>query len=230
MSEKVANSMQETIRSFFAWLGREGENYKDDLEKAVDLFWGRRPDLSSIDENPNSKAFFNEWLMLDFSTNGYDNTPPAKRKNFMDTFLHYEKNQLSEAGQVFSGNISKSFPSFFRIRKIKKGEYADMADLFSEKEIRVWDVNLSRSAKKGIIIHGRHCKNEEGRYIGAGARVTFVPEPVFEVLHNLILETLKMVRDEGVKITLPEFLKWNSYLYYREMMALMNGNFGDDVV
>lgn len=221
--------MQEVIRGFYKWLDREEINYKDEFERAADLFWGKRSDLSNIIQSSDSEIFFNEWLMLDFSVSGYDGIPTSKRKNFMNVFLYNKEKQLSEAGKTFAKNISKSFPSFSRITGVKRGAYTNMIDLFSGKEIMVWDVNLSRSAVKGMIIHGRHCQNEEGKYIGAGAKVTFVPSPVFEILKHLINETFKMVLEEGEKITFPEFLKWNSYLYYREMMALINGNFGDNI-
>jgi len=35
--------------------------------------------LAKIKINPDTEMFFNEWLMMDFSMNGYDSVPAGKK-------------------------------------------------------------------------------------------------------------------------------------------------------
>ncbi len=219
MPKKFKNSMQEVVRSFRLWLGENGHHYRDELENASYLFWGDCEDLGKIKPTQDTEMFFNEWIMMDFSVPGYDNIPVKKRYSFLDCFLKDKENKLSPAGKIFAKNASKSYVGFYRVLKVSKGENTKLLDLFNGREITAWDVNLSKAATEGIIIYGRYSENENEKYIGSGAHGGFLPEPVFQFIHHLITETHEMTNREGIKMSIEEFLKWNSYIYYREIMA-----------
>lgn len=209
--------MQEVIRTFRKWLEKRADFYEDTLADAEDLFWSDREDVAPIDSSQENESFFNEWLMLDFSVNGYDDTPAKERKNFLSLFLKEKPFELSEEGRIFAKNMDESFISFYRVIGIKYGEYIDLEDLFFKEKIRVWDVNASKNSEKDAILYGRFCKNEEEKYIGAGSHSTYIPEEFFNALNYLITNTFRSVVDERADMTLKEFFKWNSYIYYREI-------------
>ncbi len=213
------NSMQETIRAFRAWLEASAKNYKAELQNAGGLFWGDREDLETIESDEDTEMFFNEWLMLDFSVNGYDNIPAGERKNFLDIFLESSHSELSMGAKTFAQNAKTSFPSFYRILKEKRGSYTDLEDLFLQMKIRSVDKNLSFCAEKGEIIYGRFCQNEKGEHIGAGSQNIIIPEKLFSNLSFLINSAYKMALDAGMFMSIEQFLKWNSYIYYREIVS-----------
>ena len=211
--------MQETIRAFGAWLDINAKNYKTELRFASLLFWGEREDLAKIEINPDTEMFFNEWLMLDFSVNGYDNVSAEKRENFLNIFLRDNFSELSEGARIFAQNASISFPSFYKISKIKPGSYTDLNDLFLQKEIRSVDKNLSWSGSRNKIIYGRFCQNEKKEYIGAGSQNVFVPQKFFDVIFHWVNGTYKMANEAGSFMSIEQFLKWNSYIFYREIVS-----------
>lgn len=221
-SQKFKNSMQETIRTFQAWLNGNIDNYREELENAAYLFWGDREDLPPIERNGDTEMFFNEWLMLDFSVPGYDKIPAKKRYNFLDCFLKEKENALSEDAKIFARNASKSNVGFYRVLEVNRGKNTKLLDLFTGKEIVVWDVNLSNAAIAGIVVYGRYSKDENGKYIGSGSHGGFLPEPLFQLIHHFVTETHKGTNKGKSKMSIEEFLKWNSYIYYREINALGN--------
>jgi len=166
--------------------------------------------------------FFNEWTMLDFSVPGYDDIPIKKRYNLLNLFLKENGNKLSMGGKIFAKNASVSHIGFYKVLKVNKGKNTKLKDLFSDKEITVWDVNLSNAAVEDVIVYGRYLKDERNKYIGSGSHCVFLSEALFQIARLLITETHKMVCEDGVKITMDEFLKWNSYIYYREIMNLQS--------
>ncbi len=207
------NSMQETIRAFGAWLDANANNYKTELRNAGKLFWGDREGIRRIIPNQETEMFFNEWLIMDFAVNGYDGIPAAKRKNFLDIFLEGNSSDLSKEARIFAENTTKSFLSFYKIKKAKSGSFTDIEDLFSGSEIRTVDKNLSKAAKKNQIICGRFCRNERDEYIGAGSQNLFIPEDLFNLLRDLIGQAYKMAYDAGDLMSIDQFLKWNSYIF-----------------
>jgi len=211
--------MQETIRAFEAWLDANAKNYKTELRNASGLFWSDREDLGKIKSGQDTEMFFNEWLMLDFSVNGYDDVPAGERKNFLDIFLESNRQELSTGAKIFAKNASSSFPNFYRILKSEPGNYTDLEDLFLQKKIRSVDKNLSFGAKNGEIIYGRFCLDEKNEYIGAGSQNIFVPKELFYIVFHLINGTYKMALDAEIFMSIEQFLKWNSYIYYREIVS-----------
>jgi hypothetical protein len=219
MPKKFKNSMQETIRTFQAWLSENIDEYREEFENAAYLFWGNRRDLPPLERNDDTEMFFNEWLMLDFSVPGYDKIPAKGRYNFLDCFLKEKGSDLSSGAKVFAKNASKSNVGFYRVLKVNRGKNTKLLDLFGSKEITVWDVNLSKVATEGIVVYGRYSKDERGKYIGSGSHGGFLTEPMFEIIRQIILETYRGTNKGWAKMSLHEFLKWNSYVYYRDIMG-----------
>lgn len=220
MTKEFNSSIQEVIRNFREWLEKNQHHFQNELEKANYLFWSDRDDVAPIEINKDTEMFFNEWMMLDFSVPGYDKIPVKKRYNFLDCFLKKEGKNLSAAGKIFAKNASVSNFGFYKVLNVNKGKNTKLKDLFSSKEIVVWDVNLSNAAIKGVIVYGRYSKDEKNKYIGSGSHGGFLSEALFQIAKLLITETHKMVCEEGAEITMAEFLKWNSYIYYREIMNM----------
>jgi len=211
--------MQETIRTFRKWLTKSHKNYQEELDAAHSLFWEEREDVEPIEYNQDTEMFFNEWLMLDFPVNGFDNIPARERVNFINVFLKENKSRLSKSAQIFAKNASESFLSFYKVVDVKPEEYTNLKDLFFGNQIRSVDINLSRGACIGQIICGRFCQNEKGKYIAAGSQNITIPEKLFEILSRLIRGTYQLTINSGEEIKFEEFLKWNSYIYYREITA-----------
>ncbi len=88
-----------------------------------------------------------------------------------------------------------------------------------KKEIRSIDKNLSQSKLKGEIIYGRFCQNEKGEYIGAGSQNIPVSQKFFDVIFYLINEAYRMTNATGMFMSIEQFLKWNSYIFYREIVS-----------
>lgn len=218
--QKIKSPMSEVINGFFNWLEDNQERFEEKGCMAFDLFWAdRSPDLPAISENEKSRAFFQEWLMLDYSFNGYDNTLPGARRSFLAEYL--DGNKLVSNNYQLALQMITSYPSFYKVINIKAGEYIEVCDLFFGKESRVYDRNSSRMVDVDQVIYSRHCAGSDGKIINCGSSITVVPEEKFEMLKVIILGTYELVNQEGYIISLSDFLKWNSYIYYRELMYLL---------
>jgi len=220
------NGMQETIRAFFAWMSENRERFEGNIMDAEYLFWADREGLAETEADETTQAIFNEWLMYDYSRTGYDGTPYEDRENFLSVFLAEAGNRLSPEARVFAENAADSYPSVYRIVSVDPGKGEVLEDLFTGCRIEAADRNLSMLAEPGMSIYGRFSKNEHEERISAGSALLFLPPPQDEFILYLINGARKMTADaEGREPDLVPFLKWNSYVYYREILSWARDGF-----
>ena len=223
MPRKKLSGMAEALGKYHAWFRMNKDRFADQFEDAVWMFFGPRPDLADIEQTEDTHGSFNEWLTYDFPTNGYNETSPAERQSLMAIFLDEQGSCLSAGAKVFADNANESIASFYVIELVEAGKYFDAKDLFFGDEKRVYDMNFSNVLEAGDIVYGRFSEDENGQNIGVGYTALLVAKSVFPKLKKLIDGTYAAVVKSGIKMTMEEFFKWNSYIYYREIIAINNG-------
>ncbi len=220
------DGMQETIRAFFLWLSKNVGRFKENIADAGYLFWTEREGLADIKPDEATEMVFNEWLMFDYSHTGYDGTPYAKRRNLLSVFLEEKGSTLSPAARAFVDSAMDSYPSVCRIISVVPGKGEVIEDLFTGNRIQVTDRNLSRLVKPGMSVFGRFVRSGRGDHISAGSAVLALPTPQDEYIMHFINGAREMAAEaEGQEPALSPFLKWNSYVYYREMLSWRQSGF-----
>lgn len=207
--------MQSTLRKFHPWMEENRGRFSQELSIAQNLFFAEREGLSSVKKSGLILDVFQEWLIGDFPVHGFVQ-PAKKRKNFLQYFLEESKN-LTQAEKIFGANLQKSYRSFYRVEGIEKGMWVDLRDAFSEKELQMWDTNISKNVKKGDILFARIVENEKGKYIGGGVNADIIPLQVFQMLKQIMLLTHKSTIGTSEESSFEDFLKWNSYIYIRDI-------------
>lgn len=220
LANHSAAGMTEMISKFHRWLKANQGKYQEELENARYLFWASRPDLPDIEMSRETEMFFNEWRMFDFSVPGYDSVPVEEWTSFLDMFLDNGRARLSPAATAFARQARRSYAGFYQVLATRPGESVTLKDLFQENTFQAWDSNLSAKTRAGDIFYGRFCPNEEGKHIAAGSQNLPISEHIWRDLNYLIRGTHQAVVRDGRRLSLPQFLKWNSYIYYREIQDM----------
>ncbi len=219
------------IQKMQKWLERRGidESIQDEASR---LFWEDRPDLAPIEENISNDNLFGEWFLLDFSINGYDFVLADDRKTFIKEFLKENRKKFSKKEIKFIENVANSIMHFYKVVEVGK-KFIKIRDLVDNKIERLntkkgnKNSALIKNVKKGEIFYGRFCKDADDELVIIGGQIIPIKRKHFEVLFPLIKEVHKLYMedkpDEMPDLTFDEFLKWNSYIYIREVTALRDG-------
>ena len=213
--------MSSVIRKSMDWLGENFDTYKEDHEGAWHLFFDPREngDIPDIDvKDSKHEAFFNEWLLLDFSVFGYDDIPLRDRKSFLDLFLEEKRGSLSQSEVFFAENLSRSIFSLYQVLEVESGAWMILQDTLREDVLyKVYESNTSTLAEKGFYVTARVVEEKPGRHILGGSMSIPLHKELHRYIHFLISGGQKLSQKEFPDMNMEAFLKWNSYMYYREI-------------
>ena len=218
----VEDMFGDLIDVLFAWLVVNEDWFETGLADAKMVFWGDREGLEPIGREDDAVSIFKEWLALDYSINGCEGVPYAKRRNILSVFLDEFGKDLDPESLAFATSVSASSPSLYRVVSVDSAGNVTLDDTFSEERIEVTNpnLNLNRAIVPELSFLSRFAKDASGAYVRIGAQTFFLsPEEANDLLF-LVKGTCAMAAMEmDETLDIAPFLKWNSYIYYREVRS-----------
>ncbi len=220
-SAGTSRVMSSVIQKSIYWLGKNFDTYREEHEDAWHLFFDIREngDIPDIDaKDSKHESFFHEWLLLDFSVFGYDNVSAKERRNFLDLFLEDEGKKLSPSELFFAKNLSRSVFSLYQVLEVKEDSHVIIQDtLRNEGLYKVYDSSTSLFVKKKSYIAARVTEEKSKRHIFGGSLGIPLDKELHKYIHFLISGGQKYSKEDFPDMNMEAFLKWNSYIYYREI-------------
>jgi len=137
------------------------------LKKAVEEFFGNSINVDKYDHKILS-GLFNEWFIFDFQPTISEATPVSQY--YFKNPYNLPEIQLKELEQI----IKTEKYSMYQIKEVKKGKWLDLADIFSGKSYKVYDIKGSSNTNDKGTLAGRLAK-VDGKWIVVGSDPLYFP-------------------------------------------------------